>query len=47
MMVISEIRYLRLYNCSVIQTGGHSTKKQVSKISPYIFIYQRLTLLAI
>jgi hypothetical protein len=48
MMVISEIRYLRFYNCSVIETGGHSTKNpQVFKISPYIFIYQRLTLLAI
>jgi hypothetical protein len=28
MMVISEIRYLRFNNCSVIQTGGHSTKKK-------------------
>jgi hypothetical protein len=25
MMVISEIRYLRFNNCSVIQTGGHRT----------------------
>jgi hypothetical protein len=48
MMVISEIRYLRFYNCSVIQTGGHSTKKTgFQNLTIYIFIYQRLTLLTI
>jgi hypothetical protein len=41
MMVISEIRYLRFYNCSVIQTGGHSTKKTgFQNLTIYIFIYQ-------
>ena len=39
MMVISEIRYLRFYNCSVIQTGGHSTKKTgFQNLTIYIYI---------
>ena len=39
MMVISEIRYLRFYNSSVIQTGGHSTKKNRLPKSHHIYLY--------
>jgi hypothetical protein len=39
MMVISEIRYLRFNNCSVIQTGGHSTKKKTGFQNLTIYIY--------
>ena len=39
MMVISEIRYLRFNNCSVIQTGGHSTKKNRFPKSHHIYLY--------
>ena len=39
MMVISEIRYLRFYNCSVIQTGGNSKKKTgFQNLTIYIYI---------
>ena len=39
MMVISEIRYLRFYNCSVIETGGHSTKNPRFSKSHHIYLY--------